>query len=105
MALPIPSCPVVVPSFPVVQGNIQIDPVTGSTQSLPVVYTIQNVCDEDSQKKFNISMNINENVNCQPIPNSNLTIKGSVPVCATKTDIETLVNYLKNVLKTQFPDA
>lgn len=105
MALPVPSCPVVIPSFSVVKGDSQYDPITGSSQKLPVVYTVQNVCDEDAWKSFNISMNINQNVNCQKTPNSNLTIKGQVPVCATKTDIQTLVTYLTNVLKTQFPDA
>lgn len=103
MALPIPTCPIVIPTFSENRGSQFTDPVTKSVLTLPVTYDTLNVCDVTDGTKFTISMNINQAVNCQTIQAANVSVSGKVPPCARQSDIEVLLDEIRDQLKLSFP--
>lgn len=107
MAIPIPTCPVVVPDFTEIKGPITEDPITGSTiTTFPTVYEVLNVCDEPSQIKFQANMTITElggDSGCEKVQAATISIKGAVPVCATQSDIDTIINRVREKINEGFP--
>lgn len=100
MSIPIPNSPVVAPNYSKQVGNSLVDVVNKSQKDIPIVDTIQNACDVDSQKEFRMSANVNELTSaCEIVQSAQISVKGRLPVNATAADFDLLLGIVETDLK------
>lgn len=102
MAQPLPLCPVTIPSFVVDEGDRLTDATTKSSMRKPVLSVVQDICDRDAYNKFAGGMTINQFINCTLVQASNISIKGQLPVNCSSTELEALIDAVKNEILTAY---
>lgn len=106
--LPVPSAPVVRPSFPDGYDNVgsgyKSKGQDKSTIARVTSYKSKDACDQTNLAHINGSCNINELVDCVPVASEAISIKATVPHNASKAQLLEAIQYLVDAIDEQLDD-
>lgn len=100
MATPLPTSPLVLPTYSQDRGTILVDPITKSTRQKPSGFAKNDVCDRDAYRVVSSSLSINQlSEDCQTVLAASGSISVTLPYNAVVGDIDTIVNAIVVDLK------